>query len=213
MLSLQAGSVVSIIGCGGKTTLLARLWTENRPLRVLLSTTTHIRPMQDAVGVYNADSGKLGSLPAASLAALVPTYDLTLLEADGSRGLPLKGWREDEPVVPLYTTHTVGVVTLRALGAPLSEANCLRVPLFTALTGVSPGMIVTPDALTRMVCAPGGMFTRAAGDAYLLVNQVEDDAARQAAAQWLASIAAAYPGRFAGLLYGSLHNDRWDTVP
>ncbi len=211
-LSLASGGVAAFVGCGGKTTLVALLAEENRHKSVLITPTTKMLPMQGSVGVYQAETGKLTSLPPEALARIVPMYDLALLEADGSRGLPLKGWRAYEPVVPPYCTHTIGVVTLAALGCPVTEENCLRLPEFERLTGIAAGETVTIAALTRMVCGAEGMFRQSAGAEYLVVNAVEDEAAEAHARALLRGIRAAYPGRFTATLYGSAHQNRWEIV-
>lgn len=211
-LRLAHGSAVAVIGCGGKTSLIRLLADAWDGGDVLISPTTRMYPMDGSVGVFHADTGKLHALPEDALARIVPAYALALLEADGSRGLPCKGWLESEPVIPPYCTHTVGVVTLRALGKPATAEWCLRLPAFLALTGLREGDEITLQALTDMVCAPEGMFRRSRGDAYLLVNQVEDAASAAVARAWLLSVKAAYPGRFAGLLYGSVHHNEWVGV-
>lgn len=212
MLKLTGSGIAAVIGCGGKTSLIQALAGENQHRAVLIAPTTQMYPMEGSVGVYHAGTGKLGALPEEVLRGMVRHYPLTLLEADGSRGLPCKGWREDEPVVPPYCTHTIGVVTLRALGRAADESTCLRLPLFLRLTGLRTGEPITLEALTRMVCAPEGMFRRRAGKCFLLVNQVEDAPGEALAEQWLRGIREAYPGMFAGLCYGSVHQKRWQQL-
>ncbi len=211
-LLLENGGVVALVGCGGKTSLIQRLAEENKERKVLITPTTHMYPMEGAVGVYHSDTGKLSSLPADALARMVPVYDLSLLEADGSRGLPLKGWRKDEPVVPDYCTHTVGVVSLAVLDMPVSDANCLRLPEFFALTDARVGDIVTLDLLERMICAPEGMFRNGAGKQCLVINQVENPHQEIQARNLAEKIRGAFPGRFAAILYGNAHLNRWKTA-
>lgn len=212
MLQLTGRSIAAVVGCGGKTSLVRSLAEENQDRAVLISPTTQMYPMAGSVGVYRAETGKLTALPGEVLRGMTQHYDLTLLEADGSRGLPCKGWRADEPVVPAYCTHTIGVVTLRALGRTADEQSCLRLPLFLGLTGLAAGEAIILEALTRMVCAPEGMFRRRAGKCFLLVNQVEDAAGAALAREWLLSVREKHPGIFAGLLYGSLHAESWQLV-
>ena len=164
------------------------------------------------MGLLNAASGKLEALPLSFIEELIPRYDITLLEADGSRGLPCKGWLQNEPVVPSYCTHTVGVVTMGALGNAATEAIVLRLPEFLALTGLKEGEVITADALETMVCAPKGMFKNSAGRRYLLVNQAEDDTAASAARSFLRTIKEKDHNRFEKLLYGSVHLDTWQEV-
>jgi probable selenium-dependent hydroxylase accessory protein YqeC len=170
------------------------------------------RPGIQCMGLLNMAGGKLEALPEALLAQLIPRYDIALLEADGSRGLPCKGWLATEPVVPHYCTHTVGVITMNALGKAATENTVHRLPEFTALTGVGEGRTITTQALEAMVCAQAGMFKNSAGKQYILVNQVEDDAGSRAALSFLQTIKEKYPARFERLLFGSVHHDAWQEV-
>jgi probable selenium-dependent hydroxylase accessory protein YqeC len=205
-----------------------------RNRKVLISTTTKIFPpkMKDIMlcetlqeceehepregiqcfGLLNRTSGKLEALPESILAELIPRYDIVLLEADGSRGLPCKGWLTNEPVVPCFCTHTAGLVTMNGLGRAAEETVVHRLPEFLALTGLREGDAITTQALEAIVCAPGGMFKNSAGQRYLLVNQVEDDETTRAALSFLQTIKEKYPNRFAKLLFGSVHQDAWQEV-
>jgi probable selenium-dependent hydroxylase accessory protein YqeC len=205
-----------------------------RDRKVLISTTAKIFPpkMKDitlcetlqqceeheartgiqCMGLLNSASGKLEAPPQAFLAQLQARYDIILLEADGSRGLPCKGWLANEPVVPHYCTHTVGLVTMAALGKNAGENTVHRLPEFFALTGVGEGRTITTAALEAMVCAPGGMFKNSAGKRYVIVNQVEDDASAAAALSFLQVVKEKYPARFEKLLYGSVRRDAWQDL-
>jgi probable selenium-dependent hydroxylase accessory protein YqeC len=143
---------------------------------------------------------------------MLPHYDLVLLEADGSSGLPCKGWLPDEPVVPSFCTHTIGVVTLSALGKPADSDTVQRLPEFLKLTGLRQGEPISRQALTAMVCAENGMFRRGHGRLGIFLNQAEDPAAAIAAEQWLGAIQRENPGRFAFLAYGSARANRWNRI-
>ena len=154
-------------------------------------------------------TGKLEALPDHILADLIPRYDISLLEADGSKGLPCKGWLENEPVVPDYCTHTVGVLTLRAIGHPANKAVVHRLPEFLSLTGLREGETITTKAMEAMICSSKGMFRKSIGQRYLVVNQVEDIADMNAAKTFLQTISIKYPNNFTRLIYGSALMDKW----
>jgi probable selenium-dependent hydroxylase accessory protein YqeC len=141
----KAAPVVTVIGSGGKTSLIWLLAQSQRRRRVLVSPTTKMYPGEarcydhdcftgkaspalingppagiSLAGSLNRETGKLEALPAEVLTAMIADYDLVLLEGDGSRGLPLKGWAAHEPVVPPYTTISVGIIPIRALGNKVS---------------------------------------------------------------------------------------------
>lgn len=233
-LDFSGRSVAAVIGCGGKTSFVGLVADRLRDKKVLVSPTTKMFPMKKGgvtlcetleqceehrphvgiqyLGLTDAASDKLKALPENILAGMIPRYDIALLEADGSRGLPCKGWLEDEPVIPRYCTHTVGIVTLAGLGRAATEAYVHNLPEFLSLTGLNESETIRLEALESMVCAPEGMFKNSAGRRYLLVNQVEDDTAARTAQIFLRGIKKKYPGRFARLLYGSVYLDVWREV-
>jgi probable selenium-dependent hydroxylase accessory protein YqeC len=215
----SVGCVVAVIGCGGKTSLIKLIADTLLDRKVLISTTTKMFPLDYGtragvccLGTLNGETGKLEALSEDTLLGLIPRYDVMLLEADGSRGLPLKGWLDNEPVIPGFCTHSVGIVTVGAVGKAATADIVHRLPEFMSLTGLRQGEAVTVQALEAMVCAPRGMFKNSVGRRYLLVNQVEDSAAAHVAQSFLQLVGEKYPNRFERLLYGSVRLDIWQEV-
>ncbi len=228
------GERVAVVGCGGKTTFVDLMAGAGRANRVLIMTTTKIRPpRQDGVllcetlaeclahkpqpgvqclGVLNAQRGKFCAPPPQTWPRLTEGYDLVLMEADGSRSLPCKGWAKDEPVVPAFTSTTVGIVTLLALGKPAGPGTVLRMPEFTRLTGVSQGQAISLRTLADMIARPGGMFKSARGRQVLLINQVEDAAAMETARALAALLREEYPAAPKNIFAGSMIENRWCMV-
>ncbi len=205
LLQIAKGDVVSITGAGGKTSLLFLLGRElGRAGRsVLLTTTTkmrepesdqcdfvelHDRAFQDVelpkAGRYFAACptqipGKLGSLSAETLEALKERFDVTVIEADGAAMKRLKGWKDFEPVIPAYTTLTVGVLDITCVGRTITSDLVHRLELFTQITGAQEGEKVTLDHLERMIRSPRGLFQHARGRKMLFVNKVESEEGRK----------------------------------
>ena len=215
-LDLSFPCIVAVIGCGGKTSLITQMAEGFLGKKVLISPTTKIFPAKvenaDCRGAFNPTTGKLEALPEHELKDLVSNYDVVLLEADGSRSLPCKGWRADEPVIPRFCTHTIGIVTLNALNCLADSAYIHNLPQFLALTGLREGEAITLQALQAMVCAPGGMFKNSVGRRVLLVNQVESRSNAKIANGFLKTIKESYPSMFAKLMHGSIHRDTWWEV-
>ena len=234
LLEVSTGSVIAVVGCGGKSSLIELIAKHNIEKKVLITATTKIFPIVSndvilcdtikssvthkpqtgiqCLGQLNRRNGKLESLPDSVLLKMINSYDIVLLEADGSRWLPCKGWRDNEPVVPGYCTHTVGVVTMNALGKAATNDIVHRLPEFLSLTGLRAGDIITEKALVDMVCLQDGMFKGSKGKQYLLVNRVEDDKNIHAAESFLQFIKTKYPDRFRKLIYGSVHRNDWQKV-
>lgn len=141
----MAPRLIAAVGSGGKTTSLCQLAAAASHQPVLLTTTTHIGcpppldcqllrdPSAAALcqalaqpGVVCAGTscgeGKLSSLPQPVLDAGRQAAGLTLCEADGSRQLPLKLHRPDEPVLPPDTGLCLVVAGLSALGQTVAQA-------------------------------------------------------------------------------------------
>ena len=136
-LGLEKPRVIAIIGGGGKSSLMAALGEEfrHRGETAVMTTTTHIRPprqngyMGDDAAVLSdllitnrvmtvgmpAEEHKFG--PSPLLERLPQLADRVIIEADGTKGLPLKVPNEHEPVIPPFADAVVAVAGLSALGS------------------------------------------------------------------------------------------------
>ena len=95
--------------------------------------------------------GKIVGLPPATVDRLWAKglADYVLVEADGSRGLPLKAFASYEPEVPDASSIIVVVAGLDAVGRPLTAEHVHRADALASTLGVSPGVEVTPHLLAR----------------------------------------------------------------
>lgn len=234
-LGIGRGSRVAVSGCGGKTTLINPFARESAgSMSVLITPTTKICPEPDDsfflvttreeclahvprrgiqyLGVLNTRTGKLEALPPDDLAAIESRYDLLLMEADGSRGLPCKGWTDRDPVIPEFTTHTLGVVSIRAVGICASDDNIFRIDEFLKLTGMARGEPVTVRALALMTASPEGMLRRKSGAVAVMINQVESPRSMELAtelAEEIRGINASAPRK---IFAGSAMTGEWTEV-
>ncbi|MHC5374374.1 selenium cofactor biosynthesis protein YqeC [Enterococcus sp. LJL120] len=186
----------SVIGSGGKSSLIRYLAEELRHQRILVSTTTKIAYPQPAeydylftdafsinqpalpgitiigdVLLMENQQKKLQALKTVNFSALAKKYDKIFLEADGSKQLPLKGWAVFEPVIVADTTATIGVLPIKVLGKKISAEIVHRLPIFLSLTETKEGEIITPQILSKLV--ETGLFQKAQGQKILYLNQVE----------------------------------------
>jgi len=118
---------------------------------------------------------KLDGFAPGELEALREGAGVLLIEADGARGLPIKSPGPEEPVIPPWAEAVVGVVGLRALGAPLDEAHAFRSDLLRKITGLPSGAPVTAEAVGRLAGHPEGLFKGAPRGArkLVLLNQAD----------------------------------------
>ncbi len=175
LLSISPG-ITSVIGSGGKTTLLSVL-SKALPGTVLLSTSTHILPftgcplltsspgetaeeliarLKDGflksrvlcLGSPGPD-GKL-SAPPLPFSLIAPVADFCLVEADGSASLPMKAHAEYEPVIPAGSRRTILIAGASAFFRPIKEV-CHRPEIFCRLTGASPKDTLTPALAAALI--------------------------------------------------------------
>jgi probable selenium-dependent hydroxylase accessory protein YqeC len=211
-------AAVTVIGSGGKTSLIWRLarYFASKLRGVLVTTTTKMFPPTAAellpgiavAGRLNQQTGKLEAPPVGELTERIAAYDVTLIEGDGSRGLPLKGWTEYEPVVPPFTTVTVGILPLWPLGKPVSEELIHRLPLFRALTGADTGDTLKLEHLVKVIAGEKkSLFTAACGRKILFFNQTEDEASISQAEKLTALLSDDFRMRHT-IIAGSVRQDR-----
>lgn len=189
ILNLNLPERISVVGCGGKTTFIEQLAEEYKHKKVLITPTTKIKIPENSF-IYKTieecenhkaingiqyfgiiEKTKLKSLPLEFLEKIISDYDLVLMEADGSAGLPAKGWNETEPVIPNFSTHTIGIITLDALGKIADETTVLRLNEFEALTQIKKGQKITIKAIQKMISS-NGMFKSSVGNKSLFVNKI-----------------------------------------
>ena len=194
-----SGALVAIVGGGGKSSLMFEL-AKRLPGRGVMTTTTRIFSEQmsgaaevctlaDADWRTRLDAFESGllvvgrvegeravgvrpELPAEMLAH--PRVDWVIVEADGSRMLPVKAPGPHEPVIPNGTTLLVPVVGIDALSKSIGEI-AHRPERVCAITGLAPEDRLTPAALAGLITASEGGLKNAAsaGRATILINKVE----------------------------------------
>ena len=195
----EKGHIVSLVGGGGKTTLLYAMADHcaRKGWRVLVTTTTHIwqpaacyAPDDAALtalwqaGRYAvigtpAENGKL-TLPQPQLLRRMAQADAVFIEADGAKHCPCKVPAAHEPVLLSQSDIVLAVAGLSALDRPLREV-CFRYdtiqPQFFAAAPDSP---LTPAMLAQLLAsAQGGR--KAVGDRqfYAVLNQADTPELRQ----------------------------------
>lgn len=78
-------------------------------------------------------------------------FDFILVEADGSRGLPMKAPREGEPILPSTVTHVLAVTGIDVLNCPLEEKYVQRCHLGAEISGQQIGTPVTGETIRHII--------------------------------------------------------------
>jgi molybdenum cofactor cytidylyltransferase len=241
-LRVLPGECVAFTGSGGKTTALFTLARElEAPVLVTTSThfgleqisladenlrvdpSTDINDLIDEIkeGVLilrgdmdeeNRVSGipedKLEEVYLAAQKLGIPL----LIEADGSRQLPLKAPASHEPVIPHVVDRVVVVAGLSALGKPLSDKWVHRVDQFSELSGLDQGEPISPRAIINVLKDPeGGRKGIPPGAKRLVLLNQADDLQRQAQGNRIAKRLLAY---YDSVIVASLAstNERINTI-
>ena len=187
--------VISVIGSGGKTTLIETLsLLLSRRGKVLITTTTHILPFSHCKNILPENreeekdiiaslrkefqkeqilcmavpgkDGKLGK-PPILFSVLEKQFDYILVEADGSKRLPAKAHNEREPQIPEETKLSILVFGASALGKPIEDV-VHRVELFQGLftPPLKKGTVLSKEILAE------ALQKERLGD-ILFINQVD----------------------------------------
>ena len=208
LMPLRGGKRISIVGAGGKTSLLYALAAERAAngQRTAVMTTTKIyapetvcRTVEDCTACWQdrryavcgepAERGKLGIPNADLLGWLLQTADCLLIEADGAKRKPCKAPAAHEPVILSESDTVIGVMGLDALGQAV-EAVCHRPAQVCALLGCSPGHILTEADLARILLHENGTRKGVGDRPYYIVLNKCDTAERLAQGQRIAALLA-----------------------
>ncbi|MGL1930633.1 MAG: selenium cofactor biosynthesis protein YqeC [Desulfotalea sp.] len=197
-LNIERGAVVSIVGAGGKTSLMFYLAREavKIGMRVLVTTSTRIfvpsleqydfidlsgagfLASDNKKGIYvcgqKAEPGKMKGISSSLLIEHRGNFDLIIIEADGSKQKPLKAWAQHEPVVYDFTTHTVGVIDIRTIGQELNDEHIHRLAEFKSDFCNKEDCLITKEHLEIIMTSGKGIFAKAVGEKFIFFNKVEE---------------------------------------
>lgn len=199
LINIKNKDVVSIVGSGGKTSLLYNIAKSTSNNKILVSTTTKIKipdnsfydyisfNEQDFVtiskskhkGIYilanKLNDEKLKSMRIDILDEIVDEFDLTILEADGSKEKLIKGWNDTEPVILEKTTKTIGIINLDVIGKVINEENVHRIDKFLDITCTKINDLIDKECLIKLIMNKNGLFKNSKGQKILFINAVEDE--------------------------------------
>ncbi len=196
-LRLGSSECVSVVGGGGKTTIMYSLARTLRGRRVVTTTTKMghdqhgdlpvvLNPELDEL-VARSDHGPVVAWSAIdgqkALGVSTETcdewfgvIDHVLIEADGSRRRPFKSPAPYEPVVPASTTVMVSVIGASALGQRI-DAVSHRAELVAARAGCSVVDELTPERVAAVLAHPEGAerVRPTAARSIVLINAVRPE--------------------------------------
>ena len=186
VLQLKKNDIVSLVGAGGKTSIMYLMGAEARDqgLKAVLTTTTKVYyPNDQRISVLITDdlSKKLhiyfwkmaqlhlfvGSGISAGNKVLgfekdqIINFldfgaDVVIVEADGAANKPFKAPAFHEPVIPPSTTHVIAVVGIDCIGKPLNSGHCHRPEIISEIACIAYNGIITPEVVAEVMTHPLG---------------------------------------------------------
>jgi molybdenum cofactor cytidylyltransferase len=203
-LRLQKTSRVAFVGSGGKTTALSQIsgeWNNT----CIISTTTHLGEWQRNIADYHLviensnDLEKLRYIQEGSILVTGIPKDTRLsglstreinvcldicderqiplfLECDGSRQLPIKFPKSDEPVIPSFVDTVVVTCGLSGLNQPLDSKSTYQPELFSNFSGIIPGQDIKAEGLIKVILHQKGGLKNIPKNArkIVLLNQADE---------------------------------------
>lgn len=162
--------IISVVGSGGKTTLIKKLAEQYRKEGkiVLVTTSTHMFIEADTlltddpniIAERLRDTGyamagipageKIKALSPKTVHTLCGHADVVLVEADGSKRMPLKYPNATEPVIPANTDEIIVVCGLNAIGQRAKDV-CHRLELVKECLGIADDTVITAAHVQKLV--------------------------------------------------------------
>lgn len=196
-LEEQHPKVIAAVGAGGKTSTMYQLAREFAAggKRTAIVTTTHMElPPPDMFFTQNASEAaaqldrqgfviagvqinekNFASLPTEGYRLLLDATDVLLVEADGSKRMPLKIPASHEPVIPAEAEFVIVIAGLSSLGKRIDE-TCHRAELVKMMLGKEGDHSISPEdiavLLRRGYWEPFVAAKNLAGS--VLLNQADD---------------------------------------
>jgi xanthine dehydrogenase accessory factor len=162
--------IIAVVGSGGKTTLIKKLASRYRSAgkTVFVTTTTHMFIEEDTILTDDADAiihqlkeksyamagiaegEKIKSLSKNTYEAVCACADVVLVEADGSKHMPLKFPNTSEPVIPDNTEQIIVVWGPHGLDKPAREV-CHRFELVKQCLGIDEETVIGVEHVRKLI--------------------------------------------------------------
>ena len=182
------GQIISVIGAGGKSSLLKKIGQElvNLNLKVIITTTTKIEPFPNTGLVLLKDRGqdireeltymldefkivmvakdrykedRLVGVNTEIVRKFKKYANIVLVEADGARQRPFKTHMPHEPVIPAATDTVIMVIGSEIVHQPLNDQTVHRAELFAKKWNMALGAKLTRKIIAKELLSTAG-YTR-----------------------------------------------------
>ncbi len=188
---IKGFEVVSVVGAGGKTSLIFYL-ANKIDGNVVITTSTKMRYPRDYNVIIDDEINFDNRIIVTAKATIEDKiagvnekifankdWNCVLIEADGSKMKPLKGWGEHEPVIIKESSKTIGVIDITTLGMEVNKENIFRLEEFGKITEANGN--VTIQNLSDVVKNSNGLFKNTVGARIVFINKVESEELKEKA--------------------------------
>lgn len=229
LLDIRKGDIITVVGAGGKTSLITYLTKiHSKQSKVLLTTTTKIylpkrsdydnkimlsdkcntfvREGITLYGEYINSENKIVGVGFEEIEDIIEKFDYTFIEGDGSKHKKLKGWNEYEPRVYPKTTKNIGVLDISSYGIGINNMNIHRLDKFLKICGETNG-VVSLENIKNIVLDKNGLFKNSVGDKILFINKVENVQREELTLELIKKIKS--KRQDIKIIYGSLMNSTY----
>lgn len=155
---------------------------------------------------------KIKGLTFDQLDKITPYFDIVIIEGDGSKEKPLKGWNDKEPVVYHKTTKTIGVVDISSIGLYINEENIHRLDKFLEIINEDSSKTVNLTHIKNMILNKNGLFKIYKGEKILFINKVENINNEINALNLIENIKNENPSYIDKFIYGSILKSKFSCL-
>lgn len=101
-------------------------------------------------------------------------FDYILVEADGSKRKPIKSPAEHEPVIPLNTNKTIGVIGIDSIGKKINDENVHRAKQFCEVVNCELREEIDEEKIYKLIKNHKGLFKDCPPKSkkYVLINKI-----------------------------------------
>ena len=221
-LGLARRELVSIVGAGGKSTILFALGRDLTAAgaRVILTTTTRVGADQPSEPIcWSADVADVEAAVEAAVVDGLPVFvaagrapgkivgpspeaidrlfagtaaAYVVVEADGAHRMAIKAPADHEPVIPGASTTVIVVASLAAIGHPISDV-AHRPELVAGLIGAQPGDLLTLERAAAVLLHPDGGLKGIPLKARVVMVMTRTESAPEGLAADLVTVLASHP--------------------
>jgi probable selenium-dependent hydroxylase accessory protein YqeC len=198
-IDFKKNIVITVIGSGGKTTIIEELSKEiyKKGKTVLITTTTkiYIPSHNNAVTILEPEILKKIKLNKNEIiygASMVDSnnklhgysekdlndiknnnsIDVIIIEGDGSMGKPIKAYKDHEPVIPTFTDILIAVVGLNSLGKDINESNVHRAKEFISIVKKEMDQKIDCKDIISIITDREGYFKYKCNFNFLIFNRL-----------------------------------------